>query len=188
MRHCISITTLTDYIGAAAASRLVLHYGGQTLKLPAQAGGRVFEGLCLSIGDEAAGDLVASFGGEALYVAMNQRQLVEARRQEVLARRAAGESFASIARSMTFVSRFSERWVRKLASDNAMSARLAGAPSVRDWQNDLFAAHGPVPPVESVPADSKPSTGQTAPPWHPSPQSSPPSESAPLPEPLAHNP
>lgn len=165
MRHCISISTLTDYIGAAAAARLVLHYGGETIKFPKRPAGRVFEGLRLSVGDEAAADLVESFGGEAFYVATNQRALVEARRQEVLSRRAAGESFAHIARAMTFTSRFTERWVRQLAADNAMSARLAGAPSVHAWQGDLFGT------AEAVPADAPASAPQTASTWHPSPLS-----------------
>lgn len=178
MRHCISIATLTDYIGAAAAARLVLHYGGQSLKLPKNHAGRVFEGLCLSIGTPAATDLIDSFGGEALYVAMSQRELIEARRQDIFARRAAGESFAHISRAMTFTSRYSERWCRMLASDNAMSARLAGAPCVQDWQADLFAA-------ESVQADKTAASAQTAQPWPPSPQSSPPSENDPPPESLA---
>jgi hypothetical protein len=181
LRHCISIATLTDYIGAAAAARLVLHYGGQTLKLPKRPTGRIFEGLCLSIGDEAAADLVESFGGEPLYVAMNQRQLVEMRRQEVIRRRAAGESFAHIASAMTFTSRFSERWVRKLAADNAMSARLAGAPSVADWQGDLFGRASAA--AESVPADKATPGAQTAQPWHPLPPSSP--SAADLPRPPA---
>lgn len=115
MRHCFSIATMAEYIGKAAALRMVDHFGGQTLKLPKRPAGAVFDGLRAALGKEAAADLIESFGGEPLYIAMNQREVVEMRRQEVIRRHAAGESFAQIAATMTVTHRFSERWVRKLA-------------------------------------------------------------------------
>lgn len=125
MKHCVSLTILTEYLGARAVAQLVLHCAGSTLKIPKRASGQVWQRLHELLGAEAAHTLVQHFGGEQLYVAANHRQVVAQRREHATALRAQGLSFADIARQMRVVNTYTERCVRKLIAQGQQAVAAA---------------------------------------------------------------
>ena len=114
MKQCISIGLLADHIGDGPAMRLVQHFGGLDIHVPKRGRGRLFDDLLRVMGEAATLELVRVFGGERRYIAKDARALKQTHQRIIAEKRAAGESWRQVARSYTFKTSFSERWVRKL--------------------------------------------------------------------------
>lgn len=145
--RCLSVETLRDYLGEPAAEALAASFGGCDLKVPKKAEGGVYTEIARAVGDDVAAVLVANFGGEAMYIAINRQRLLEERREKIRVLRAQGLSFREIARTLPpNVSRVSERWVRKIAAEAGMARPEKGRGAVDTFTVPLF-------PVDAVPGD-----------------------------------
>lgn len=116
MDKIIMLSTLADYIGEDAATRLVAALGGCQIKIPKWHRGVWWDRLVRAIGVRGAKELCTAFAGESLYIPRNAADERAARRQAVLDALAAGMTFAEIARRMEFRVRYSERGLRKLVA------------------------------------------------------------------------
>jgi hypothetical protein len=114
LKQCVSIGLLADHIGDGPAMRLVQHFGGLDIHVPKRGRGRLFDDLLRVMGEATTLELVRVFGGERLYVAKDARAAKAVHQRIIAEKRAAGESWQQVAKSYTFKTQFSERWVRKL--------------------------------------------------------------------------
>jgi len=97
--------------------RLVQHYGGLPIHIPKRARGKLYDELLRLIGADSTSELVRVFGGESLYVAKDAKAAKAIHQRAIAEKRAAGLTWREVAKSYSFITTFSERWVRKLASD-----------------------------------------------------------------------
>ncbi|MBV5298255.1 MAG: hypothetical protein JZU64_09005 [Rhodoferax sp.] len=114
---------MADHIGDAPAMRLVTHFGGLDIHIPKRSHGRLYDDLIRVMGEATTQELVRVYGGERLYIAKDA-QAAKALHQRLIAeKRAAGETWQQVAKSYTFKTSFSERWVRKLGGDTKPAAQ-----------------------------------------------------------------
>jgi len=161
LKHCISITTLIDYIGQGPAGRLTQALGGQSIKIPKRQAGRTWAQLVQIMGEAAAATLCEHFGSESLYIARDHRSALNQRRADVAALRAQGLSFAQISTRLKYTTTYTERGVRRLvesppkdsaarhttadALTNAAQRALFDAPPAAHPLMAMFGLHDTIP-------------------------------------------
>jgi len=117
---------MADHIGDGPAMRLVTHFGGLDIHIPKRARGRLYDDLLRIMGEGTTDELVRIFGGERLYITKDAKAAKAVHQKIIAEKRAAGESWQQVAKSYTFTSRFSERWVRKLGgADERVSQQVS---------------------------------------------------------------
>lgn len=118
----------SDLIGAHAWDKLVAHYGGCELPIPASIASGSGQKLAAMIGERAAQALIDYAAGDTLYIAAGRERTNGARYAEIKAMRASGMSYAEIARTFEFTGRYSERNIRMILAgdrDRAIEAMQA---------------------------------------------------------------
>lgn len=108
------IADIVDVIGPTAAARLLEHFGGREIRIPARERGRTWDGLVQAIGVDAARRLCRHFANEVVYFASSQRMHTEHNRRRAAELRAQGLPWHEIAKRLTRPQGYTVRGARKL--------------------------------------------------------------------------
>ena len=123
---------MSENIGSSAAGHLRAAFGGTAIAIPKRKKGANWATIEQTIGNESAAELVRIYGGESLYIAKDAKAMQRWHKARISELRADGKTWSQISKAHTFMSSFTERWIRKLGNQDKPQSSAAQQPSLFD--------------------------------------------------------